>query len=310
MATQNKPFDHSPMSNGSNSIKKNMPYKTQKSVGVKSREDEEENLEQYIEMLQDHQRTCEREGRYVEAEMAKNKLIELKKKFEIQRKDDVKYRHINEKAQLEQEHISEFKEFNLFWDQKMIEFTEQAQAFEEQTILKHQAEMLKFLEEIELSIPHRPKDSPELLNLRKIEQSLAKKKEYAEAHKIQQRCLKLEKEELDRYTPLREKKILSQKVQLEQKQLNELNALRKRISSGQDEQRKARSLELERLLQKYQNVRKELEAQQQLELLRVTPSKATGSLFKSQGSRLSRSNSEMGSPSSQYGGLDSSLRKR
>ncbi len=45
---------------------------------------------------------------------------------------------------------------------------------------------------------------------------------------------------------MREKKIMAQKQQLEVKQQNELNALRKKISSGQEEQRKARSIELER----------------------------------------------------------------
>ena len=60
----------------------------------------------------------------------------------------------------------------------MAEFNEQARMIEEQTILKHQAEMEKFLEELDTTIPVHPKDSPELLNLKKIQQSLAKKKEY------------------------------------------------------------------------------------------------------------------------------------
>ena len=35
-----------------------------------------------------------------------------------------------------------------------------------------------------------------------------------------------------------------------------MNALRKRIDAGENEQKKQRALELERLLQRYQNVKK------------------------------------------------------
>ena len=73
----------------------------------------------------------------------------------------------------------------------MQEFNEQAQLVEEQLIAKHQEDLKKFLEELEMSIPTRPKDSAELLNLRKIQETLAKAKEYIEAHKVQQKCFQL-----------------------------------------------------------------------------------------------------------------------
>ena len=91
---------------------------------------------------------------------------------------------------------------------------------------------------------------------------------YIEAHKVQQRCLQLEKDEFEKWTRFRDQKLKNQRVQFEQKQQNELFALQKRITSGQEEQRKARAMELERLLQKYQNAKKELETQQSNEMMR------------------------------------------
>ena len=38
---------------------------------------------------------------------------------------------------------------------------------------------------LEQQLPPVPKPSPELLNLKKIQESLAKQKDYAEAHKVQ-----------------------------------------------------------------------------------------------------------------------------
>ncbi|CAD8203525.1 unnamed protein product [Paramecium octaurelia] len=48
---------------------------------------------------------------------------------------------------------------------------------------------------------------------------------------------------------------------------NEVNNLQQRIKAGQDEQKKNRSLELEKLLQKYQNIKKELEIKQKMDKL-------------------------------------------
>ena len=41
-------------------------------------DDGEANLEDYIEILEEHRKNCERDGKYVEAEMAKNRIEELK----------------------------------------------------------------------------------------------------------------------------------------------------------------------------------------------------------------------------------------
>lgn len=78
--------------------------------------------------------------------------------------------------------------------------------------------------------------------------------------------MQLEKEEFEKWNRFRVQKLKNQRVQFEQKQQNELFALQKRISTGQEEQRKARAQELERLLQKYQNAKKELETQQMNEI--------------------------------------------
>lgn len=80
--------------------------------------------------------------------------------------------------QLEEAHVNEFNKFNEFWDKRMLEFNEQAQLIEEQMIQRHQEELEKFMEELENALPLKPKDSSELINLRKIEELLAKQEEY------------------------------------------------------------------------------------------------------------------------------------
>lgn len=58
----------------------------------------------------------------------------------------------------------------------------------------------------------------------------------------------------------------------------ELIALQKRIQTGREEQKKQRHLDLERLLQRYQNVKAELEAQQNLERIRMEKMVQSGGL--------------------------------
>lgn len=58
----------------------------------------------------------------------------------------------------------------------------------------------------------------------------------------------------------------------------ELLALQKRIQTGREEQKKQRHMDLERLLQRYQNVKSELEAQQNLERIRAEKMSQAGIL--------------------------------
>lgn len=144
----------------------------------------------------------------------------------------------------------------------MREYDEEAKKVEEQLIQKSEEDFLSFQKEVEASIPLKTKDSATLLNMRRIEESLARQEKYLEAHKAQQQRIQIEKEEREKWNKLRENKIRAQLELFRKKKETELNALRQRIKSGQEEQKKAREIELERLLHKYQNVTKELEIHQ------------------------------------------------
>ncbi|CAD8196390.1 unnamed protein product [Paramecium pentaurelia] len=245
------------------------------------------DLEEYIQILYDHQKSCEKAGKYLEADQAKKRLGELKKDLDSKNKIEVKDRHTNEKQEIEKAHLEEFNQFNEFWDQKMAEFDQEAQRVKEQVLQRHDEELKQFTDELENSIPVKPKDSAELLSLRKTEESLARQENYQEAHVTQQRILSMERDEYERWNQSRSCKIRNLILQLKQKQSTELSALQQRIVSGQEEQRKIRSQELEKLLQKYQNVRKELSSQQNQEITRLDKTNKTQSIM--QQSRMNSS---------------------
>ncbi|CAD8176803.1 unnamed protein product [Paramecium octaurelia] len=258
------------------------------------------DLEEYIQILYDHQKSCEKAGKYLEADQAKKRLAELKKELDLKNKGDVKDRHCSEKQDIEKAHLEEFNQFNQFWDQKMVEFDNEAQKVKEQTLQRHEEELRQFSEELENSLPVKPKDSAELLALRKTEEQLARQENYLEAHVIQSRIQAQERDEYEKWTSCRQQKIRNLITQLRQKQINELNALTQRILSGQEEQRKIRSQELEKLLQKYQNVRKELESQQTQEITRLDKTNKTQSIMQQSRMNQSRMQSSQAKDENQY----------
>ena len=99
----------------------------------------------------------------------------------------------------------------------------------------------------------------------------------------------------------RQKKIIAAEAKLIQKQQNEMNALKKKLEANLNERLKLRETEHNKLLQRYQNVKKEIENQQNIERIKfekqyanvskLRPQTAQGSTMGSrmQGSRMKSS---------------------
>mmetsp|Transcript_27761 Transcript_27761/g.40890 ORF Transcript_27761/g.40890 Transcript_27761/m.40890 type:complete len:266 (-) Transcript_27761:2499-3296(-) len=218
----------------------------------------------FLQILEDHRKNCEQQGKYVEAEIAKNRLEELKTHEENRRREAMRARQIAERLGVEEAHMLEFQQFNMTWDKKFADYEKHAQGLVETMKERHVTELQEFQEKI-LAKQQRPKFSTELLNYRKIEEHLAKAKDYNEAHKIKAKADKLEEFETEKWIRRKQKEMFQQENKFKNTKQQELSALQKRIQTGREEQKKQRHVDLERLLQRYQNVKNELEAQQNLE---------------------------------------------
>uniref|UniRef100_A0A7S2UZK5 Uncharacterized protein n=1 Tax=Fibrocapsa japonica TaxID=94617 RepID=A0A7S2UZK5_9STRA len=228
---------------------------------------EDSAVQDFLQILEEHRRNCERQGKYVEAEIAKNRLEELKLHEENRRKEAMRSRQIAERLGVEEAHMLEFQQFNMVWDRKMEEYEHHAQELVRAMKERHMAELREFQRNL-LERQQRPKFSRELLDLRKIQEHLARSKDYQEAHKIKLKSDALEAWELEKWKSQKEQEMLQKEAKFKQAKQQELIALQKRIQTGREEQKKQRQMDLERLLQRYQNVKSELEAQQNLERIR------------------------------------------
>lgn len=91
-------------------------------------------LEEYVEVISEHQLNCERQGKYMEAELAKSKVCELRDELARKKHEEMRNRHGNERLGVEQAHLEEFNQFNQFWDNKMLEFEQEAMRIENELV--------------------------------------------------------------------------------------------------------------------------------------------------------------------------------
>lgn len=110
------------------------------------------------------------------------------------------------------------EEFNQYWDGKFLEYQQEAERVEGETLDKHENERAEFEAVVEQSIPMGKRETSEMINLRKVEEQLAKQEEYVEAHKIQRQIAEIERKENERWMGMRNTKIRNLLVQLQGKQ--------------------------------------------------------------------------------------------
>jgi hypothetical protein len=169
-------------------------------------EDEDSAVQDFLTVLEEHRKNCESEGKYVEAEIARNRLEELRLHEENRRREAMRSRQIAERLGVEEAHMLEFQQFNKVWDEKMQMYEENAANLMANLKARHKGSLQEFQETL-ISKPLVPKFSKELLNLRKIQQHLAHQKDYAEAHKMKLKADSLEGWELEKQQNERQEQV-------------------------------------------------------------------------------------------------------
>jgi len=231
---------------------------------------DEQSIQDFLEVLEKHRLDCEREGKYEEAETAKTRLDQLRAHEENRRREELRSQQLAERLGIEEAHMKELQEFNEIWDGKFAEFEAHAASLQSTLATRHMEEHQAYLEKLRRDTePRTPRWSRELLNQRKIQETQARMKQYAEAGKTKAQADQVEAKEHALWKSRRDGKIATLENQFLKKQQLEMDGLLKRIQSGREEQKQARKSELERLLQRYHNVKTQTESQQKIIQQRV-----------------------------------------
>lgn len=91
---------------------------------------EDAAVSDFLRILDEHRKTCERQGKYVEAQVAKNRLQELKFHEHTRRIEAMRSRQIADRLGVEEAHMLELYQFNEAWDRKIQEYQDNIERLE------------------------------------------------------------------------------------------------------------------------------------------------------------------------------------
>ena len=214
--------------------------------------------------LEKHTKQCVASGSYMEADIVKQRLIQLHQHEDDEREASLRARQVSQRLGIEEAHMLEFQSFNVMWDRTMREYDDRAKDLLETMRQRHKLDLHELCTKSAASHDSL-KRSPILLDLRRTEQALATQGEFAEAHEVKLRADHLEASEWSRASAEREQQLAKAEAATLHRQDKEVSAIRQRIQTGAEEQRVARQQDLERLLRRYHNIKAELESQQRQE---------------------------------------------
>lgn len=229
-----------------------------------------DQMNEFMEVLEKHRVECEQNLKFEDAHLAQQRLAQLRDHDQQRRREETRAGQLAERLGVEEAHMLELQQFNDLWDQKVQEFEAHAEnlqtTFAARNKQEHEALAEKLARE---TAPTTPRWTRDLLNLRKVQDTLAKQKKYAEAGRTKSEADAMEEREYRQWKEKRDLKIQGLLDQAMRKRELEMAGLLKRIASGREEQKQARKSELDRLLQRYHNVKRQLESQQKIHVKRA-----------------------------------------
>ena len=127
--------------------------------------------------MEEHQLDCEQSGNFIEAELARQRVIQLKKIKEKKDYKNARIRQTKEKDELLSKQRDELKEFNKKMDYQYAELMSKFDQMKKDLEINHEGELQDFIENFENNYPTEPKISNELANARKQLEYYVKQKE-------------------------------------------------------------------------------------------------------------------------------------
>ncbi|KAF8288037.1 putative immunodominant antigen, putative,tc40 antigen-like [Trypanosoma cruzi] len=227
-------------------------------------EREEVSTVEYINALREYRQACQVRARYVEADLVQQVLRHLRLDEETRHVRGLTEQQTQERQALEDAHREEFQEFHRVWNARIDEFEERQMEMETALLERQNAELQIFYQEVNALTPRTAKCSRGLLDARAVEQILASQREYARAHRTKMKADRLEARDAERFMQAKIELFERREEVLRQKHQQERDVLNKKIERRRMELERLRKRELDVLFQRYMNVRRELELQQNI----------------------------------------------
>jgi len=207
--------------------------------------------------------------------MAKHKIDELKAISLKVEKEKALNAHLREKVDVEEAYLNEFNDFQQRWEQKLLKFEEKVEGSRGEMLENQKAQLMDAFNMIEKKYSLASKEvNNKVLNLQKVEQSLAQQKRYIEAQRVREEWRKeqeliaiQQKQEIDK----KKNEIMSE---YERKNKKEVHEFVTKINEMRINLENERKKELDKLIAKYEKIKKQLNQIQDSESKKVMNNKA------------------------------------
>ena len=210
-----------------------------------------------LKQLMEEKDTLVKEGKYLEAEEIRKKIMSIKNDSNSQKKGALHSTQVKQRETLEDEYKTERKELEEKWDKKIQEFVELGKKQEKELVELHNKKMEEYITKLTAEYPHI-KYSTEYLNGRLQEIKLAKQERFMEAAQKKIINDKMQQKENEKYENERSENINKNAESLGVKQEQDLNVLRARLARIYDLMTSRKEKELETLDFKFKGKKQEL----------------------------------------------------
>ena len=219
--------------------------------------DEDNPQFEELKKLMEEKDRLAQEGKYLEAEEIRQKIIQMKKGSNNLKKNNLHETHVKKRETLEGDYETERTELESKWDKKIQEFVDEGKKQEKELVETHNKKMEEYITKLTSEYP-RIKYSTEYLNGRVQENKLAKQERYKEAAQKKLLNDKMQQKENQKYEQERSENINKNAEILGIKQEQDLNVLRARLARIYDLLMSKKDKELDTLNNKYKNKKQEL----------------------------------------------------
>ena len=224
------------------------------------------NPTEMIAVLTAFKEKCVAQGKYLEAEKAKQKILKLKIDEAKYKEQELKNRQQKDTEEVEQGHIQDFQEFNEIWEKELTDFEENCRKQIEELRTRHEQELALTKESASAAFIEKQKPTQKKVDLIKARESAVKLEEYIKAHSISQEIAAYEKEEAQTFEKRKKKFVEKALMKVEDRHEIEMEGLKNRLRRNHEELKRKRGMEMERVIKRFQNNKKELERAQVMEL--------------------------------------------
>jgi len=227
-------------------------------------------IREFIQILEEHRIKCEESSKFIDAEIAKQKVTQLKHVEKERILNDLKFQHNDELNNYEMEKNNAFFEFNSEWDKNYTELMDKFVEFEERLKIQQQEDKNAKLIELDKKFTPKVKPTSEVLNLQKILVGLVRHKDYIKAHQIQVQIDKLLESDSSSHDMEIERRKQKEVEKIRLKHYQEYQVLVAKKELAEAEYGKNRQLEYDKLLQGFRNRLKEIEMHHSYETMQIT----------------------------------------